>query len=368
MTSPSTHAVTSPVLPGLHRLPGKGRQVKALDGLRTLAIIPVLGIHMGYMSGGFLGVTVFFALSGFLITSILLDERVRTGGIALKAFYIRRLARLYPALIIALLASGFGAWLTGDSWSDIGLMFFFSVLYIANFFGTFANTWLPFANHTWTLAQEEQFYLVAPKLIETMNLSKVAVWGARLFGIAILLGGLRLAAILTFPSWYISIYENPIFNLDAMLAGVGLAFLVASRKVPAWFSRLSASQWTMIVAALAVTFTAFAAKLTDWTLAGATTLTMLATTAVLMHVTQRPSDNASAILSHPVARWIGERSYGIYLYHVGILRAFELVPFPRTWWGNIMQDVGFVAATVAVAAFSYRFIESPIREWARKKV
>jgi len=367
MTSPSTQAVTSPVLPGLRELPGRGRQMPALHGLRTLAIIPVLAIHMGYMPGGFLGVTVFFALSGFLITSLLLDERVRTGKIALRAFYIRRLARLYPALIIALLASAGGALLTGEGWGDIGLMFFVSVLYLANIFGTFANTWLPFANHTWTLAQEEQFYLVAPKLIESMNLSKTATWGKRLIVIALGLGVLRLAAIMTFPSWYISIYENPIFNLDAMLAGVGLAFLVASQQVPAWFGRLSASGWAMIAAALAVTVTAFAARLTDWTLAGATTLTMIATIVALMHITKRPNDHASGVLSHPVAVWVGERSYGIYLYHVGILQAFEKAPFPNSWWGHILQDVGFVAATLIVAAFSYRFIEGPIREWARKK-
>jgi peptidoglycan/LPS O-acetylase OafA/YrhL len=367
MTSPSIQAVSSSALPGLRDLPGKSRQMPALDGLRTLAIIPVIGIHLGYLPGGFLGVTVFFVLSGFLITSLLLDERVRTGQIGLRAFYVRRLARLYPALIISLVATGAGALLSGNGWEDIALMFVISIFYLANVFGTLANTWLPFANHTWTLAQEEQFYLVAPKLIDSMNLANVAIWGKRLILTALGLGAARLASIVAFPSGYISIYENPVFNLDAMLAGVGLAFLVASQHVPTWLGRFSASGWAVAAAAIAVASTAFTARLTDWTLAGATTLAMGATVVALLHVTSRPNDRWSSLLSNPVARWVGQRSYGIYLYHVGILQAFEKAPFPNSWWGHLLQDVGFLTATLLVAAFSYRFIEGPIRDWARKK-
>ena len=140
---------------------------RALDGLRGVAVLAVLGFHGGvpFMRGGFLGVDVFFVLSGFLITSLLYEEWRRTGAIRLRAFYMRRVLRLLPALILLLLAlTIYAIWLPWpDQRARLRAEIAFTLLYVANWALAFRLVPdLGFLAHAWSLAIEEQFYLVWP--------------------------------------------------------------------------------------------------------------------------------------------------------------------------------------------------------------
>src|SRR5260221_6961507 len=168
-TSPSRHDVSP--FAGVSPHPARLTHQPALDGLRGLAVAGVLLFHGGHLTGGFLGVDAFFVLSGFLITSLLLAEAGDRGGIALGAFWARRARRLLPALACVLAAVAVYAVLyakaddlatiRGDALATIG--------YFANWRAIFTSPdyWAMFRNqspldHTWSLALEEQFYLVWP--------------------------------------------------------------------------------------------------------------------------------------------------------------------------------------------------------------
>ncbi|HET9720708.1 MAG TPA: acyltransferase, partial [Solirubrobacteraceae bacterium] len=137
-----------------------------LDGLRGVAVLLVIAEHTGLLHNGFLGVDVFFVLSGFLITTLLLEEFQRAGRISLRGFYARRARRLVPALLVAVAAflvisaaadqSGFG---------DDVLAAAAGVTYITNILMALTPTWLPAVGHLWSLGAEEQFYLLWPVVL-----------------------------------------------------------------------------------------------------------------------------------------------------------------------------------------------------------
>ena len=150
------------------------RHVPALDGLRGLAILGVLAFHAGYLPGGFLGVDLFFVLSGYLITSLLLVERAETGRIDVVAFWGRRARRLLPALLVMLAVVAGLVWLTGDPTTLAGVRgdALATLGYVANWREIVAGQsyWDLFAqpsplDHTWSLAIEEQFYVVWPLVV-----------------------------------------------------------------------------------------------------------------------------------------------------------------------------------------------------------
>ena len=158
-------------LPTRRPAPQMGYQ-PGLDGLRAISVIAVIFYHAGFdwMHGGFLGVEVFFVVSGFLITSLLLEERERTGGVALRQFWLRRARRLLPALFAVLIA--IGAWIalfgTAQQQSDMHRDFLPGLFYVANwgqifggaqYFGNFSPL-----RHLWSLAVEEQWYLFWPPI------------------------------------------------------------------------------------------------------------------------------------------------------------------------------------------------------------
>lgn len=153
----------TPPPPLTHRAP-------ALDGLRTIAILAVIlyHLHIPQLEGGFIGVTVFFVLSGFLITTLLLGERRRTGRVRLGSFWLKRLLRLYPALLV-FVAVGLLLWnwvgdYKGASFSagEAGVI---ALTYTGNLFRAFWDTTQGVFAHTWSLSMEEQFYLVWPPVL-----------------------------------------------------------------------------------------------------------------------------------------------------------------------------------------------------------
>ena len=187
----------------MHSQPAPLRHVPALDGLRGAAVAGVLLFHADHLLGGFLGVDLFFTLSGFLITTILLQEATRTGAIRLGAFWARRARRLLPALFALLIAVAVYAavWARPTELGAIRSDAFATIGYVANWHSIFAGHgyWDLFAapspfRHTWSLAIEEQFYLVWPLLV---LLLVRCVRSARrrppaLFGVSVALAGASL--------------------------------------------------------------------------------------------------------------------------------------------------------------------------------
>src|SRR4051812_33331846 len=182
-TATSTAAPAAAVRGGAGR--GRRAYVPALDGVRALAVMMVLLHHVSvpYLLGGFIGVSVFFVLSGYLISSLLLDEVARTGRVDLPAFFRRRATRLYPALVVAVVLAIVVALVDHNEVGDTTLGAPLALGYVTNLAGWRGWAFAGFLSHTWSLAVEAQFYLLWPIVL---------VWLARRRGVAA--GCLALAA------------------------------------------------------------------------------------------------------------------------------------------------------------------------------
>jgi peptidoglycan/LPS O-acetylase OafA/YrhL len=305
--------------------------VPALDGLRGVAIAAVVAYHaFGWPRGGWLGVHLFFVLSGFLITTLLLDERAATGRIALGAFYARRARRLLPAL--AALLAGYLAICAVRGESGLAAVARYG-FYTGNVYEAFwhsASGRLDGLNHLWSLAQEEQFYLVWPAaLLAVRRLRRPALV---LVAAAAALMLYRVVLVQLGVSDARS-YFAPDMNLEGLLLGAALAFrpVAVSRRVVA-----------TAIAVLVVIGSVFPARgvLDQFTLPLAE-LAAVALVAAAVCGTLR--------LPMPLVR-LGWISYSLYLWHFVVLWAFH--------WHHALLAV---AVSVAAAAASTRWIERPFR-------
>ena len=349
--------------------PGAGpaplAHLPALDGLRGVAVAVVVAFHANWLKGGYLGVDVFFVLSGFLITRLLLDEHTRRGRIDLKRFWTRRARRLLPALLlvvaVAAVAERARGRIDGPAGGRIDVIG--ALTYTTNWLrlrsgaGYWANFGGPsLLDHTWSLAIEEQFYVVWP-LIVVVLLKAVKRRGTRV----LVLGALTVAA----GTWSIvafnrsldasRVYMGTDTRAVALLAGATVAALYAWRTVRS----------TFVNQALAVAATAFLAS-SFVTLSGTALRTyrggLLACSiaaAVLIGATAmaRTPRLARPLTTRPL-RYLGERSYGIYLWHWPIMVGFGVAKAPLSpSWKRLVA----IALTLAAAEVSYRLVEHPIR-------
>lgn len=221
----------APPPPLTHRAP-------ALDGLRTLAILIVVlyHLHVPQFEGGFIGVTVFFVLSGFLITTLLLGERRRTGRVRLGSFWVKRLLRLYPALL-AFVVVGLLLWnwvgdYKGASLSS-GEAAFIALTYTGNLFRAFWDTSQGVFAHTWSLSMEEQFYLVWPPVLVLLAALRGGRW--LLAGLGVLVVGASAVSWASYrsPSGGATpdVYFSPVLGVVPLAIGCGLALLLDDERV-----------------------------------------------------------------------------------------------------------------------------------------
>ena len=345
--------------------PGRGVEIGALDGLRTIAIVPVIAIHLGFVTGGFVGVTLFFALSGYLIGALLLEEKDRTSTVRIRQFYVRRLGRLYPALLVAIVFAVIVGLLNEVPAVRMFAAAVIAGSYTANLVASVTGAWIPVLNHTWTLAQEEQFYLVAPLLTRRANMSKLGLYARICFVSVLIIGLLRLAATIVIPELYPFTYENPLLNLDGMLAGFGLALLVKSGRLPDWViwaTSKSIVAWSALaVFAVAATF----AVMDSWTSAVANSATVLATLVLLCHLSTSKSTITTILDARPM-RWLGQRVYGIYLFHVPIFLMLGVGGGDSREGQPLFISIALVL-TIGSAAASARWVEAPVRLWVRRR-
>lgn len=391
--TPSTGVRRGPVVP----------YVPGLDGLRALAVVAVILYHANHewLGGGFLGVEVFFVISGYLITLLLIAERERSGTVSLGNFWLRRARRLLPALFTLLIGTTvycalFDRERLGMLRGDVVA----GVLYASNWFqiwsGSSYTSSFAFAplRHLWSLAVEEQYYIVWPLvmfvllrrlrprtlpilgLVFTATAIGIAIWTAILY---------QSGPIDTFantPEQYMTIFGHRVLRVDFIYlgtitraSGLLLGAALATMWRPWAIRRADAganANALDIAGALALTslgvmcwkmrevvnVTDGGTQAYDLLYRGGLIAVAFATLIAIAMVTHPRSRLGKYVIGSPLLVWIGKRSYGLYLYHWVVFQAY------RKNAGNALdlrEFIALMAITVVITEASFQFIETPIR-------
>ena len=388
----------------------KSRYIPALDGLRTLAVVAVVRYHLNltWAQGGLLGVTIFFVLSGYLITRLLLNEIAKTGRIDLKSFWIRRIRRLFPAVVTVVvvtcaLCTVFNHVMLTKMRPDIlpSLLFFnnwWQIMQDVSYFNALGDP-SPLT-HFWSLAIEEQFYLIWPPLLLAMvsvhmskpNTRRVVLGLAAVSAVAMMV----LYNPATDPS---RVYYGTDTRVFSLLLGAWMAFIPDRDLAPArlvrhlgldrlagagkhdksksdtaeaattkpselarfWSSPASIDLMGVVGLVGLAAMVALTNGYTAFQYRGGTLLCSILTLMVIAACVQPQGMVARALAAEPLV-WIGKRSYSIYLWHYPLLLLMNPVANinDTPWWHYILQ----VLLVVAAAECSYRFIETPFRKGA----
>jgi peptidoglycan/LPS O-acetylase OafA/YrhL len=370
-----------------------------LDGLRAFAVIAVLLYHadLAWIPGGFLGVEVFFVISGYLITALLLTEWRQRGRIDLKTFWLRRARRLLPALYVLLVVilafavvflPGEVAGLRGDVLAAFG--------YVTNWYLIFGQESYfeavgrpSLLQHLWSLAVEEQFYLIWPPIlalglcIGATRLRRRRVLTVALFG--------AVASAVTMALLYVPgvdpsrIYYGTDTRATGLLCGAALAFLwspgdkyrpseTRHHRLPGRSRFRRRWGWTAPLLLDVVGFAALGAlvwfclnlgEFQPFLYCGGLALVGLATTATIMALVHPHALIGSRFLGSAPLRWVGVRSYGIYLWHWPVFMVTR--PDLDVPIDGLPLLTLRLTATVVLADLSYRYIETPIRRGALER-
>jgi peptidoglycan/LPS O-acetylase OafA/YrhL len=395
-----TRAITRPT----SRPVGQGRAdisrvpyLPGLDGMRALAVVAAMVYHANpsWLPGGFLGVEVFFVISGYLITLLLIAEKERTYAIDMRQFWVRRARRLLPALFTMLIAlTIWAALFERDVLGKLRGDVISAVLYVANWYQiwtgagyTASNDFAPL-RHLWSLAVEEQFYLIWPLVMFALlrggtrriaDVSRYLVLGAVAITVAtaVLYHPGPVGTPEVTPEAYWTIFGREISKIDALYLStitrasgllLGAAFAMVWRPVAMMRGPLG-SKGRLLDGVALVGFVALAAMswwmyLLDpeggnpWLFRGGFFLCGVATLMMVAAVTHQHA-LTPRLLSTPVLLWIGTRSYGLYLYHWPIYQLIRDIAGNRLRWHEFALAM---VATAIITEASYRFIETPIRK------
>lgn len=336
-----------------------------LDGVRALAVLLVLIHHVefitpltyAYLPGGFLGVDLFFVLSGFLITSLLIEEFNGHGLISLSRFYMRRALRLLPAVGAALLVSLVAGLIVG--FESIGMtplrtasIFF----YFTNWVRAFETPELWLLAHFWSLAIEEQFYLVWPVVLFSLLRRGI---GHRKVVIIVSLAALGSIAWMTFL-WshrlpVLRVYSGSDTRGHTLLIGCLLALVLQWGFIPSTWARNNVVQLLGYFSLVLFLLASLWLQVGDpFLYRGGFALVAICAAGLILSVLFSKSGFIHSVMTHQIALWLGKRSYGLYVWHWPIY--FLLGKIGGSAF--ILKSVAIVL-TLGVAALSYRFIESP---------
>jgi peptidoglycan/LPS O-acetylase OafA/YrhL len=353
----------------------------SLDGLRGLAVLAVMAYHANvpFSGGGYIGVDVFFVLSGFLITSLLLAEYVETGDVSFLDFYIRRALRLLPALFLVLAAVITFSAIFGNLRSnaiDVGLV----LGYAANWARAFGFDRPDLLGHCWSLSIEEQFYFFWPAVfILSMRSISSKHKLLAIVGSLAALSAFDRVTLQYFGAGYMRLYNGLDTRADSLLIGSALAVALAAYGLPRRDSRLGKA---ILYAALA-TVPAFAFLLITNNfesnslpamLSVGYTAVALLSAVVILYLAVYPDSRISRLLGYGPIVWTGKISYGLYLIHYPVFRLMHDTRFGRledvrgVWrihgWRGLLL-VGFPLVFL-LAGLSYRFIETPALRLKRR--
>ncbi len=330
--------------------------------MRALAVLAVVLYHadLGPFRGGYVGVDVFFVVSGALITGLLVDEVNRTGRISLPGFWSRRVRRLLPMSMLVVAVTIVGARVMVDPLTQgfidraglAGIGFVANILFWSR--GGYSHLAVPDPLvHFWSLAVEEQFYLVWPLLLWLLARSKLPFVRILAVAIAILgLASLAACVVLTSTRQTFAFYWLPTRAWE-LLTGAGL---VVARPLLAPLPNVVRSllAWVGLSAIVVcmVTFGDPEAGFPGWN----ATLPVLGTAFVLIGALQRGA-NPGRLLAGPMFVWVGKRSYSLYLWHLPIL------VLAAAKWGPlaVTQRIAAVAVAVGAATITFAVIENPVR-------
>jgi peptidoglycan/LPS O-acetylase OafA/YrhL len=342
----------------------------ALDGLRAVAVGGVIAFHAGHLRGGFLGVDLFFVLSGFLITSLLVKEWAERGRVDLVSFWTRRARRLLPAVLFMLSAvSAYAAWLAEPVEIErIREDAIATLLYFANWRAVFAahSYWDLFGapsplHHTWSLAIEEQFYLAWPLLVAAL----LKKGGPRAVGVAsaVLAAASVMAMALCFsPEDSSRAYYGTDTRAAALCLGAVLAVMPSQRRHPrSPRARRMLELGAGLVALALAAFWALADGHAAFLYRGGLLASQVAVVVLLAAASHPEPGWLARALSVAPLRYLGQLSYGLYLWHWPVIVA---VSESRLGVGGAPLLGLRLAATLALAAASYHAIELPIRRSA----
>lgn len=317
----------------------------ALDGLRALAITAVVVFHSApnLLPGGWWGVDLFFVLSGFLITSLLMQETDRFGSIKRLAFYARRALRLWPAFALVLLfctAIALGSKNPKNGLESVAM----SGLYVMNWNRAYA--WFPDVGlgHTWSLAMEEQFYLVWPFLLTIFLPRRPLAWTLGLIAAVL---ALRVAMLSAGASTE-RIMNGFDTHSDGLLIGAALAIVnIRHPKAVPWLAK-----GALVIAPIAIILLAVPVETKYVDSFGLTIVAIVSASLVVLGMTSRI---AGGILSLGFLRYTGKISYGWYLWHMPVLSLGV-----HHLKGGLPLVSALAVASYSIAALSYHFVERPI--------
>ena len=361
-------------------------RILGLDGLRAIAVALVLGFHfgLGWLGGGFFGVDVFYVLSGYLITGLLLAEFERRDRIGLAAFWLRRARRLLPALLLVVVAVTLlvrfveptGA-IPGYRGSALAALFYFSnwwqIASSGNYFVATGAT--PPLTHTWSLAVEEQFYLVWPLVV----LAVLHLAGSFRRGVRAVLAVAAVGAVASIVEMAVlfrpganttRIYFGTDTHAQSVLVGAVLACLLTlierrrgetgmdpAARGPAARAQLTAIGLIGLAVVVALSWSLRGSS--PATYRGGFALVALCSALVIVSVVAVPGGPLTRALSVAPLVWLGTISYGIYLWHFPVAVFLDA---GRTGLHGLWLAAARTAVTVTVAAASFYLIERPVIE------
>ncbi|CAN2178124.1 COG1835 Predicted acyltransferases [Candidatus Nanopelagicaceae bacterium] len=350
--------------------------IPAIDGLRAVAVIAVMFYHLGFtwIPGGFLGVDLFFVISGYVITRLLLDSIAQSGGLDLRGFYIARARRLLPALIFMLVSTtiAIGIWapdtikrlLIDTPFSLTGTMNWWLVAHHQDYFDTIGRP--PLLQHTWSLAVEAQFYLLWPLILYFI----LKQFGKKHIPLASLLIAAASGIALLFVSFSLdasnaSKVSHVYFGTDTHSIGLFLGAALAVSWIPQNFTKTVSRKAQDFIDG--VGFIGFIGIIAAFLLIDETQPTLykiafplagLCGAAIIMSVVH-PASRFAPVLQNPVFLWIGERSYAIYLWHWVIFQVTRpSVDLAGKEWALYSLRILIV---LALSDISLRYVELPIR-------
>lgn len=325
----------------------------ALDGLRALAIALVVFHHISFRAfpGGHAGVDLFFVLSGFLITSVMLREYNTAAKINFGAFYIRRTLRLAPALLLMMVLVGIGLLIVPGPGSHELISFVAAATYTMDFVRAFGHVSdLSVYGATWSLAIEEQFYLIWPTLAVILLRRQPRLQLGVLFGLIVLVNILRIA-LYTHGASQARVYFCIDTRADQLLMGCALALWLNARP-DARLLRLVRGLWPFAVAALtAVVFLDVFNRYAPWF---EFSIVAVLAAIIILELTQSSDGVLTKVFAAAPVVYIGRISYGIYLWH------YPIFLVARHMTSAKLAIIPAAIASVALAALSYQFFELPI--------
>lgn len=352
------------------------RYIPAIDGLRAIAVIAVMLYHLGFswIPGGFLGVDLFFVISGYVITRLLLDSIQRSGGLDLRGFYVGRIRRLLPPLIFMLVITAIfiGVWapdsmrrfLTDVPFAVTGLMNWWLVFKEQDYFESFGRP--PLLQHTWSLGVEAQYYLLWPlillfvlKFFGKKVIPTAALAIATFSGIALFLASLR--ADISGNQDISHVYFGTDTHSIGLFLGSALAVSWIPQNLRVNIEKRAQDFIDFIgvfgLIGLIATFL-FIQESDPTSYRIAFPLVGILGCAIILSVVH-PASRFAPILQHPFMVWIGERSYAIYLWHWIV---FQLTRPAQDLTGSTWALYLFrILVVFALADISQRWIEAPFR-------